>query len=74
MPLKSLGEPAFKDLEGISFAMTDGTNRVVFCVPYGDLADMARVPTVHASNGLETFYSCREDIEDMVSAIFDARH
>ena len=74
MPLKSLGEPAFSDREGISFAMTDGTIRVVFRVPYADLADMARVSTVPASEGLETFNSYRGEIEEMASAIFDARH
>jgi hypothetical protein len=74
MPLKSLGEPAFSDIEGISFAMTDGESRLVFRVPYADLADMAHVSVVPASEGIETFNSYRLEIEDMASAIFDARH
>jgi hypothetical protein len=72
MPLKSLAEPASSDVEGISFAMTDGENRVVFRVPYTDLADFARVSTVPASEGLETFNSYRGEIEEMASAIFDS--
>jgi hypothetical protein len=52
--------------------MTDGENRVVFRVPYTDLADFARVSTVPASEGLETFNSYRGEIEEMASAIFDS--
>ena len=73
MPLKSLDEPVLSDPEGISFAMTDGSRRMVFRVPYGDLAAIDRVSSVHVSEGLETFSFYRGEIEDMASAIFDAR-
>jgi hypothetical protein len=74
MPLKSLGEPALSDRDGISFAMTDGSRRMVFRVPYDDLAEMARVSTVEADEGLETFNVYRGEFEEMASAIFDAGH